>query len=733
MKAPARHTALMNAPAPASRPGSAEAPSDRPAPPGTPAPQRPYPNLAADTLRGTVRCAFPLGSLAALAGLLFSDQGRDVLRALVGVATDPLQGNAIGGLVFLFGATALQAASIWYCMRWLLAADMAALPLPLQAGWAQKWVPRLAGGIAPALVAVGLWSLHKGKAPLQGDAVSTAWSAALWFGGLAVALVLAFTWRGELLVRLHNQDWLDSAHGRIGAEPATLAVHEALAPVTLRIIVWALLFSGALALLFFLFPVTLPRVVGAAAEAALALASINLFGSFVLTWWPLRHGLPPLAPVLVLAAGLGFSLFNDNHKVQPAVAVQAAQPAASQDTALPPDAGLADFIAANPARDAQGKPLVLFVASEGGGIRAAYWTAAVLDALAVRQPLFSQQLFALSGVSGGSLGVATWLASQRGQWCAQAAAPVVSLSGKAPSASQALGPDFVSPALAGLFYGDLLQRFLPVPVSALDRSRGIEQAWQHAFDHLPGQPLTQPLATLYRGCQRPLPHLLLNATRVETGQRAVLSRLPATLFNNTFDAMAAGSMAPRQSLAGLVHHSARFPLVSPAGTVEIEGAAANALPAFRLVDGGYFDNSGVETALDLILALKKLAPAERPFHPLLVLVRNEASSLVAQGTTSDAPAAWFPETGSILSALMNARGSHAVTARAAAQRALDEHDIIDLVVPTGTPAAAAPLGWALSAQVRAALDKAAVQVAECAARQIEDRAAGRVPSCKTTP
>jgi hypothetical protein len=721
----------MNALVPASPSERAAEPSDRLNPPGSPAPQRPYPNLAADTLRGSVRCAFPLGSLVALAGLLFSDQGRDVLRALVGVATDSMQGNAIAGLVFLFGATALLAASIWYSMRWLLGADMAALPLPLQAGPAQKWVPRLAGGAAPAMVAVGLWSLHKGKAPLQGAAVDTAFGAALWFTGLAVVLVVAFAWRGELLVKLRNTEWLDSARGRTGSEPATLATHEPLAPVTLRIIVWALLFSGAVALLFFLFPVTLSRVVGAAAVAALALTSINLFGSFVLTWWPLRHGLPPLAPVLVLAAGLVFSLVNDNHKVQPAAA---AREAAVPDTALPPDAGLANFIDANPGQDAQGRPLVLFVASEGGGIRAAYWTAAVLDALAARQPLFTQQLFALSGVSGGSLGVAAWLATQRGQWCAQTAASVISLSGRSPSAAQALGPDFVSPALAGLFYADLMQRFLPVAVPAFDRSRAIEAAWQRAFDHLPGQPLEQPLASLYQGCQRPLPHLLLNATRVETGQRTVLSRLPATLFNNTFDAMAAGSMAPRQTLAGLVHHSARFPLISPAGTVEVEGAAAGAPPAFRLVDGGYFDNSGVETALDLILALKKLTPAERPFRALLVLVRNEASGLATQPANSDAPAAWFPETGSILSALMNARGSHAVTARAAAQRALDDkEDIIDLVVPPGTPAAAAPLGWALSAQVRAALDRAAVQVAECAARQIEDRAAGRVPGCRTTP
>jgi hypothetical protein len=723
----------MNTPTPASLPVRAEAPGDGTASRDAPAPERPYPNLVADTLRGSVRCAFPLSSLVALSGLLFSDQGRDVLRALVGAATDPMQGNAIGGLVFLWAAAALLSASIWYSMRWLLAANMLGLPLPLQAGPAQKWVPRLTAGAAPAMIALGLWSLQRGKVPLQGAVADTATHAAWWFAGLAVALVVAYAWRGELLLKLRQNDWVDSDTARAGSQPGTLAAHEPLAPVTLRIIVWSLLFSAALALLFFLFPVTLSRVVGAAAVAALALASINLFGSFVLTWWPLRRGLPPLATVLVLLAGLVFSLFNDNHKVRPA---DSARDGPVVDTPVAHDAGLAAFIAANPAKDNEGKPLVLFVASEGGGIRAAYWTAAVLDALSAKQPLFTQQLFALSGVSGGSLGAATWLASQRGQWCDPASpsskASALSFSGMAPSARVALGPDFVSPALAGLFYADLMQRFLPFPVAAFDRSRGIEEAWQRAFAHLPGEPLAQPLSALYQGCKRPLPHLLLNATRVETGQRVVLSRLPAALFNNTFDAMVPGSLAQRQSLAGLVHHSARFPLVSPAGTVKIDGTATGVPPAFRLVDGGYFDNSGVETALDLILALKKRSP-DLPFHPVLLLVRNEASPLAAQDANNHAPAAWFPETGSILSALLNARSSHAVTARAAALRALDDNDIIDMVVPVGTPAAAAPLGWALSAQVRRTLDVAAVAVADCAARLLEDRVGGHAPSCKTSP
>ena len=48
------------------------------------------------------------------------------------------------------------------------------------------------------------------------------------------------------------------------------------------------------------------------------------------------------------------------------------------------------------------------VATEGGGIRAAYWTAAVLGEIQDKNPNFAAHLFAISGVSGGSLGAAVF-------------------------------------------------------------------------------------------------------------------------------------------------------------------------------------------------------------------------------------------------------------------------------------------------------------------------------------
>ncbi|MGY3690537.1 hypothetical protein ACVIGA_000617 [Bradyrhizobium sp. USDA 3240] len=75
------------------------------------------------------------------------------------------------------------------------------------------------------------------------------------------------------------------------------------------------------------------------------------------------------------------------------------------------------------ARPAAKKPLPAFiVAAEGGGIRAAAMTAIVLKELSLRNPKFADHLFAIVGVSGGSVGAATYAAALAQGWLRQDAA-----------------------------------------------------------------------------------------------------------------------------------------------------------------------------------------------------------------------------------------------------------------------------------------------------------------------
>ena len=52
---------------------------------------------------------------------------------------------------------------------------------------------------------------------------------------------------------------------------------------------------------------------------------------------------------------------------------------------------------------------IFIIAAEGGGIRAAYWTANLLAAFQDTNPNFADHVYALSGISGGSLGTALFI------------------------------------------------------------------------------------------------------------------------------------------------------------------------------------------------------------------------------------------------------------------------------------------------------------------------------------
>ena len=64
--------------------------------------------------------------------------------------------------------------------------------------------------------------------------------------------------------------------------------------------------------------------------------------------------------------------------------------------------------------------------------------------------------------------------------------------------------------------------------------------------------------------------------------------------------------------------SARFPYVTPAGWIDTDFAAGSPLKR-RLVDGGYFENSGVATALDMYFALSQIHQEEQIRARIIIL------------------------------------------------------------------------------------------------------------------
>lgn len=369
----------------------------------------------------------------------------------------------------------------------------------------------------------------------------------------------------------------------------------------------------------------------------------------------------PLVPILLAMAAAWAALgLSDNHDAR----TLARYDRAITTSRTVPDARrrFLEWLAARKDLEAYRNPNtgridypVFFVAAQGGGIRAAYQTSQTLATLQQRNPWFAQHTFAISSVSGGSLGAAIFaaMAAQQGEALNQKPGHPYKPQGSGmhwPTvADEIAGRDLLSLPIAQLLTTNFIQVFLPAPVGQFDRSRGLEygldRAWGGSWrtEHgsaLDGNPFEKSFYALNSGAANgAVPALFLNSTCVETGNRLVVSSLAPTDPEPEYD----GRRLPQEGhldddglmnerpcvngmriLAGVSPESdlplstaavlsARFPIISSSGAVvehkyippsDKNGVTTGYVTVKRRhVDGGYYENSGVGTLQDLLTAL----------------------------------------------------------------------------------------------------------------------------------
>ncbi|MCB1319481.1 MAG: patatin-like phospholipase family protein, partial [Leptospiraceae bacterium] len=241
--------------------------------------------------------------------------------------------------------------------------------------------------------------------------------------------------------------------------------------------------------------------------------------------------------------------------------------------------------------------------------------------------------------------------------------------------------DFLSPVTAFLAFPDMLQRFIPWGFESLDRSRALQRTWELAWEsaesesprsnaynpfenrlmnlRIPERALystnaSNPLKNLMLG----VPALILNSTDVDTGSRVIISNLPRFGTDNPDGTDWLHPAArKRMPLSTAVLASARFPYITPSGRIPVvrRDPSADDMRAIKragiqelnkplesnvlrfqdeeygcareayLVDGGYFENSGIASALDLINELKRFHNSRLPYEITLVLIRTDAN------------------------------------------------------------------------------------------------------------
>jgi hypothetical protein len=600
-----------------------------------------------DLLAVVKPCRFSLITATVVVGVLaLLPQGQDLLEHLAEWGDQAPYQPPWVEITLAFVGLVLLALASWYTAR--VAVDIHfGNPRGGDAGapeFLKIWVPRWIGAIPFLGLAIANLLVLRF---VPGDRWRT--TALHLLSAAALCLLLGALFLRFLIARRRMLDrWNAEKGGRApGSSPdrasAPLRAHLRENPDT-RL---ALIFIVAAALVVFIalawapFSIWVAPMLGSIAVVFFAAAMWLPFGSF-LAYLGHRHRFP-LLTVLLLLVPL-FSLINDNHRVRELA------PAPRQASIVDELKRWLDLLDQKEPLEKK-HPLVI-VATEGGGIRAAYWTGSVLGKIQDRDPSFARHVFAISSVSGGSLGAGVFAslvddASKGRAGSGDCKSRVKNNPGEWTCRAQnILGDNLLSADLAALLSGDFIQRFLPFPIPAWDRSRALEGSWERAYAKVIHQDtLAQPFTDLSACSTDWVPRLVLNSTWVENGKRAITTPFlekfaageaaepcsaagqsaaplphpgtPSTLFVDSLPVLDGRRHDFRISSA--LHNSARFPYVSPAGVLEVVSPPGSG----HIVDGGLFENSGAASALELISHLRKIIAQDKQFQgrisPILIV------------------------------------------------------------------------------------------------------------------
>lgn len=295
---------------------------------------------------------------------------------------------------------------------------------------------------------------------------------------------------------------------------------------------------------------------------------------------------------------------------------------------------------------------MIVVASNGGGIQAAAWTARVLTGLEcqARKELpnnprrFGDSIRLISSVSGGSVGAMYFVNAYTQNGLPATQAGLEHIVDQAMTSS-------IDEIGYGMVFPDLWHSFLPNPWLKNDRGKALERAWHHtgmlqasttadpelapnnqggpsqdcpdvneAATQTPTPPLTNGLETWRTGVTAGWrPATIFNATIADTGERLLFSTVDFPVVDKQ-DKQGKQDKQFNQpqifgssklycgydiSIATAARLSATFPYVTPAARAAIDESdaaaasqacpSASAPPLFHAVDGGYYDNYGMAT------------------------------------------------------------------------------------------------------------------------------------------
>ncbi|MBB4198475.1 hypothetical protein CCR94_03970 [Rhodoblastus sphagnicola] len=558
--------------------------------------------------------------------------------------------------------------------------ELAALETTLrdEFDWAIRWTPRALGLVPFAAVALGLYFCDAAMDSARDlDEVKRAHDQIVLIGAgdalAAILFVALVIWRRDLLAWLGHRANLRAAGGAQRVKTELTLFARASMVVTALYFVAAYLRPHELAALFDR-ALLIPFLLGSLVLALSLLARLGHEAG-----WPV---LAPIVVIAALVTGTNTHLNDvrllpqrptdqlAGRQIELAAAVEKWRRAngCQDDTGKCPaaliiaaegGASRAAFMAATLAGEiidrsepngAPGRKIFALSGVSGGAYGAVAIRAALADA--------AERAAAAPPCARGDR---TWFGAEG---AGAKTAPDVRVSWRSCLQTLVSG-DYLSSGFIGLGFRDGFAPANPFGSGSLilDRAALLEQSWERHYNYVtdltrtphncgtrPGKGLCRPFGYAGTG-EGWLPLLLLNGTSVSTGRRIIASDLISTyaspdgapgriaFFSQAYDLFELMSRpcptdggscpaaahdatdlpavrdAPDLRLSTAALLSARFPIISPPGVIRDD---ADASYGDRVVDGGYFENSGLTSALDLAEALSKLH-----VKPALIWVQND--------------------------------------------------------------------------------------------------------------
>ncbi|HXD93078.1 MAG TPA: hypothetical protein VNX01_07675 [Bacteroidia bacterium] len=284
---------------------------------------------------------------------------------------------------------------------------------------------------------------------------------------------------------------------------------------------------------------------------------------------------------------------------------------------------------------------MVFIAAEGGALRTGCFTSMMLaklqDSLKA-DVLFKNKIFCYSSVSGGTLGVNFFNGLM-----------ITNYNKKFVDATTRFyRQDFLSPVTGRMVFGEIINALIPWHINYFDRAIALEEAWEDGLDSVQNckKFFSTPFDKLDTFPGR-MPAIFINSTEVETGYRSVLSNVN---IDNAFLKVSDlnKSIHCRINYSTAVGLSTRFPLVSPAAMVQINDSVKR-----HYVDGGYYENRGAATLLEVIKSLNSIPFCKKHMKPYVLLFAFDTDTIGDNKGIS-----FMNEIREIISGIYNVRGGH---------------------------------------------------------------------------